>query len=198
METRCNEITVSIQRDTRRGICVREVCVPKYLSHDSRKGGSRGGFLGALGFVYLPTYIGCFLPAGPPLAVSRGEYIPARRFTGVWLGESQEACALLTMTNCPALRRHIYANLGARVESPPPRTYEFTRVLLPLLDASRRPTRLPSHPSERRNAPHRRFHATSKIRWITNFASARVKVLFVFASSLAKQFSQIEQFSLKI
>lgn len=108
--------------------------------------GREDSFLGALGFVYLPTYIGGFLPAGRPPAVSRGEYIPARRFTGVWLGESQEACALLTMTNCPALRRHIYANLSARVESPPPRTYEFTRVLLPLLDASRRLI-LPSCPS---------------------------------------------------
>lgn len=33
--------------------------------------------------VYLPTYIGGFLPAGLPVAVSRGEYTPARRFTGV-------------------------------------------------------------------------------------------------------------------
>lgn len=38
------------------------------------------------------------------------------------------------MTNCPALRRHIYANLGARVENvPPPRTYEFTLALPPPL-----------------------------------------------------------------
>lgn len=132
--------------------------VPKYLSPDSRKGrfrgwfsrgggGGRGGYHSYTqnrGSVYLSTYIGGFLPAGLPVAVSRGEYTPARRFTGVWLGESQEACALLTMTNCPALRRHIYANLGTRVESPPPSTYEFTRALLPFHRAFRRPFSLPS------------------------------------------------------
>lgn len=135
--------------------------VPKYLSPDSRKGRSRGFsswgrkrggrrlsvYTGYRDFVYLPTYIGGFLPAGLPVAVSRGEYTPARRFTGVWLGESQEACALLTMTNCPALRRHIYANLGTRVESPPPSTYEFTRALLPLRRASRRPFSLLPSPT---------------------------------------------------
>lgn len=166
--------------------------VPKYLSPDSRKRRSRGwfsrrGWGGKSGYpytqgrgsVYLPTYIGGFLPAGLPVAVSRGEYTPARRFTGVWLGESQEACALLTMTNCPALRRHIYANLGTRVEEPaafnlriysrpsaPP--LRFPSTLLPLLIS------LPSHSLERRDVPHRRFHATSKIQWITDFTCARI------------------------
>lgn len=141
IKSRCSFSAIPVEESAFEKFVYRSTCL-----RDSRKGGSRGGFLSALGFVYLPTYIGGFLPAGLPPAVSRGEYIPARRFTGVWLGESQEACALLTMTNCPALRRHIYANLGARVESPPPRTYEFTRVLLPLLDVSRCPTPLPSHP----------------------------------------------------
>lgn len=55
-----------------------------------------------------------FPSCGTPACGIPRRIVPARRFTGVWLGESQEACALLTMTNCPALRRHIYANLGRK------------------------------------------------------------------------------------
>lgn len=162
-------------------------------------GGGREGkrrlsvYTGYRDSVYLPTYIGGFLPAGLPVAVSRGEYTPARRFTGVWLGESQEACALLTMTNCPALRRHIYANLGTRVERA--RRLQPTNLLAPFcpsaaLPVDPSPSLLPpSHPQERRDVPHRRFHATSKIQWITDFACARGNSLLVFTLSLAKRSS---------
>lgn len=129
--------------------------------------------------VYLPTYIGGFLPAGlPPVRYPAGNTHQLGDSQGVWLGESQEACALLTMTNCPALRRHIYANLGARVEKRA-RRLEPTNLLAPFSFVLPFPHSLFSSVECRNDSPRRR-------RKFSELRISRVNSLPVFASSFAK------------